>query len=111
MFHSLKMQAIYVFMNVKQSMFIYTYLLQVKLEETWQVPFHLVGGGPNPLSSKLVDSGQIPESSIPMIMSLSTVLLSTCCGKPMKSHDLVVCSLRFWFGNTETTPSMPNIYI
>ena len=83
------------------------YLLQVKLDEVWQVPFHLLGCGPNPSSLKLADSGQIPVSSIPIIISLSVVVLLTFWGKPMKSHDLVVWSCFFPFGNTDTTPSIP----
>ena len=71
------------------------------------MPFHLVGGGPYPSSLKLADSGQIPVSSIPTIMSLSVVVLLASTGKPMKSHDLVVRSFFFPFGNTDTTPSMP----
>lgn len=71
------------------------------------MPFHLLGGGPNPVSLKLSDSGQIPESITPIMMSLSMVVLLTCWEKPMKSHDRVVCSCFFLFGNTETTPSNP----
>ena len=63
------------------------YLLQVKL---WHDPFHFLGGGPNPLSLKLSDSGQTPESNTPTVMSLSILVLLTCWEKPMKSHDLVV---------------------
>jgi len=62
----------------------------VKLEDAWQVPFHLLGGGPYPSPLKLSDSGQIPVSSIATMMSLSEVALVTFWGKPMKSHDLVV---------------------
>ena len=47
------------------------YLLQVKLVEAWHLPFHLLGGGPNPLSLKLADSGQIPVSNTPIMASLS----------------------------------------
>lgn len=85
------------------------YLLQVKLDWDWQVPFHLLGMGPSPSSLKLSDSGQIPVSSTPTIMSLSSapVALVTSWGNPVKSHDLVVCSFFLSFGNTETTPSMP----
>ena len=82
------------------------YLLQVKLVEVSQVPFHLLGGGPNPLSLKLADSGQIPLSSTPTTISLSVVFLVAFWGKPMKSHDLVVRSCFFSFGNTDTTPFM-----
>ena len=82
----------------------------MKLAETWQVPLHLVGGGPNPVSLKLSDSGQIPESITPIITSLSVVALSTFWENPMKSHDLVVCSFNFLFGNTETTPLIPELY-
>ena len=82
------------------------YLLQVKLVKPLQVPFHLRGGGPNPLSLKLSASGQIPESRTPIMMLLSIVVLSTCFGKPMKSHDLVVCSSFCLLGNTDTTPSI-----
>ena len=39
--------------------------------------FHLFGGGPNPWSLKIFDSGQIPKSSIPMITLLSKVVLLT----------------------------------
>lgn len=83
------------------------HLLQVKLDEDWQLPFHLEGGGPRPASSKLCDSGQMPESSIPTMISLSVCVLGTFTGKPMKSHDRVVCSCFFVLGNTETTPSKP----
>ena len=83
------------------------YLLQVKLVEAWHLPFHLLGGGPNPLSLKLSDSGQIPVSNTPIMTSLSVVGLSTCLGRPRKSHDLVVWSSFFWLGNTDTTPSIP----
>ena len=82
----------------------------MKLAETWQVPLHLVGGGPNPVSLKLSDSGQIPVSITPIITSLSVVDLSTFWENPMKSHDLVVCSFNFLFGNTETTPLIPELY-
>jgi hypothetical protein len=68
----------------------HSYLLQVKLVEAWQDPFHLLGGGPNPLSLKLSDSGQIPVSRTPITMSLSTADRLTSCGNPRKSHDLVV---------------------
>ena len=71
------------------------------------MPFHLDGGRPKPSSLKLSDSGQIPVSSIPTIMSLSVVVVLDSTGKPMKSHDLVVRSFFFPFGNTDTTPSMP----
>ena len=37
-----------------------SHLLEVNLWLVWQVPFHFAGGGPNPLSLKLSDSGQIP---------------------------------------------------
>ena len=80
--------------------------MQVKLVKPLQVPFHLRGGGPNPLSLKLSASGQIPESKTPIMMLLSIVVLSTCFGKPMKSHDLVVCSSFCLLGNTDTTPSI-----
>ena len=83
------------------------YLLQVKLVEAWHLPFHLLGGGPNPLSLKLSDSGQIPVSNTPIMTSLSVVGLSTCLGRPRKAHDLVVWSSFFWLGNTDTTPSIP----
>ena len=72
------------------------------------MPFHLLGGGPNPLSLKLSDSGQIPVSSIPTIISLSVVVPLAFRGKPMKSHDLVVWSCIFSFGNTDTIPFMPD---
>jgi hypothetical protein len=83
------------------------YLLQVKLMEAWQVPLHFLGGGPNPLSLKLSDSGQIPVSNTPIMMLLSIGLLRTFSGNPMKSHDLVVRSFFFLLGNTDTTPSIP----
>ena len=70
------------------------------------MPFHFLGGGLNPLALKLADSGQIPLSIIPTMISLSVVVLSTSWGKPMKSHDLVVKSCIFSFGNTDTIPSM-----
>ena len=50
------------------------YLLQVTFD-VWQVPFHLLGGGPKPLSLKLSDSGQIPESITPMMTLLSAAVL------------------------------------
>ncbi|XP_022864826.1 uncharacterized protein LOC111384741 [Olea europaea var. sylvestris] len=84
------------------------YLLQVKFEKAWQLPFHLLGGGPNPSSLKLSDSGQIPVSNIPKITSLSIFVLSTSSRNPMKSHDLVVWSCFLVLGNTDTTVSMPN---
>ena len=62
----------------------------MKLDEDWHVPFHLDGGGPNPSSLKLADSGQIPVSSMPMITSLSYDALFAVTGKPMKFHDFVV---------------------
>ena len=65
---------IYIYIYIMQEEKI-IYLLQVKLADVWQVPFHLLGGGPNPLSLKLADSGQIPVSSIPTIISLSVVFL------------------------------------
>ena len=83
------------------------YLLQEKLAETSQLPFHLAGGGPYPVSSKLGDSGQIPVSNTPTMMSLSTIgTLFTCSEKPMKFQDLVVCSCFFPFGKTDITPSI-----
>ena len=85
------------------------YLLQVKLDDFWQMPFHLFGGGLNPSSLKLCDSGQIPVSSILMITSPLKGVLGTYLGKPMKSHDLVVWSFFFSLGNTDTIPSMPKI--
>jgi hypothetical protein len=75
--------------------------------EAWQVPLHFLGGGPNPLSLKLSDSGQIPVSNTPIMMLLSIGLLRTFSGNPMKSHDLVVRSFFFLLGNTDTTPSIP----
>ena len=80
------------------------YLLHGKL---LQEPFHFCGGGPNPSSLKLSDSGQIPVSITPTIMSLSALLLFTHSDKPTKSQDLVVCSSFLLFGKTETTPSNP----
>lgn len=88
-----------------------SYLLQAKLDELGlQVPFHLAGGGPSPSSLKLADSGHIPVSITPTIMSVSAVFcLLTCWVKFRKSHDLVVWSVNFTFGNTETTPSIPTV--
>lgn len=86
------------------------YLLQEKLAETSQLPFHLAGGGPYPVWSKLGDSGQIPLSNTPTITLLSTAgTLFTCSEKPMKSQDLVVCSCFFPFGKTDITPSISEI--
>lgn len=85
------------------------YLLQVKLADELQAPFHFAGGGPNPSSLKLADSGQIPESINPMTTSLSIVDLCAFAVKPMKSHDRVVCSFFNRLGKTETTPSIPDI--
>lgn len=84
-----------------------TYLLQVKLDEDWQVPFHLLGGRPNPSSLKLSDSGQIPVSSMPMIMSFSYGCLFAFTGKFIKFHDLVVRSCLCLLGMTDTTSFMP----
>ncbi|WVY91662.1 hypothetical protein V8G54_037176, partial [Vigna mungo] len=81
-------------------------LLQVMF---WHDPFHLCGGGPRPLSLKLEEFGQIPVSSIPTIVSLSTFVLWTFSGKPMKFQDLVVWILWILFGITETTSSIPFI--
>lgn len=39
-----------------------TYLLQVKLEDCWQVPFHFLGGGPNPSVTETFRLG--PNSSV-----------------------------------------------
>ena len=85
------------------------YLLQVKLDKFWQMPFHLFGSGLNPSSLKLCDSGQIPVSSILMITSPLKGVLGTYLGKPMKSHDLVVWSFFFSLGNADIIPSMPKI--
>lgn len=85
------------------------YLLQVKLADELQAPFHFAGGGPNPSSLKLADSGQIPESNNPMTTSLSIVDLGAFAVKPMKSHDRVVCSFFNRLGKTETTASIPDI--
>lgn len=68
-------------------------LLHEKLAS--QMPFHLAGGGPYPRPVKLGDSGHIPVSKTPMIISLSSVDLLTLSGNPMKSHELVVASLFF----------------
>lgn len=93
-----------------------TYLLQEKSDETSQLPFHLRGGGPYPWSRKLGDSGQIPVSSTPTMMSLSTDGTRLACwDSPMKSHDLVVWSCFFPLGKTDITPFISkikkNIYI
>ncbi|KVH92094.1 hypothetical protein Ccrd_005875 [Cynara cardunculus var. scolymus] len=69
------------------------YLLQGKLAS--QMPFHVAGGGPYPMSEKLANSGRIPVSKTPMMMSLSVVDLLTLSGNPMKSHELVVATLFF----------------
>lgn len=69
------------------------------------MPFHFFGGGPNPSSLKLSDSGQIPVSIIPMMTLFSINDLLSCRGKPRKSHDRVVWSLPLSLGNTETMPS------
>jgi len=83
----------------------------VKFLEVWQVPFHLLGGGPKPLSLKLSDSGQIPESNTAMMTSLSAGALFACSGKPIKSHDLVVWSCFFLLGKTATTLSCPALRV
>jgi len=79
------------------------YLLQVKLKH---VPFHFRGGGPKPPSVKLSLYSQIPLSSTPTIMSLSTFVLWTFSGKPRKFQDLDVWILWTLFGITDTTPSI-----
>jgi hypothetical protein len=53
---------------------VFSYLLHVKL---WHVPFHLLGGGPKLSSEKDGESGHIPVSSIPMMMSPSSGSSST----------------------------------
>lgn len=77
--------------------------------------YHLlhIGTGPRPTSVKLLDSGQIPVSRIPIITSLSIVKFRrTFTGKPVKSHDSVVRSWRVLLGNTDTTSSCPEyIYV
>jgi hypothetical protein len=50
-----------------------THLLQLeelKSSPAMQTPFHLSGTGPKPVSSKLGDSGQMPESRRPMMVSV-----------------------------------------
>lgn len=89
------------------------YLLQVKFLPPSQAPFHFRGGGEYPLSPKLFDSGQMPLSITPMIVSLSVVgfLFDRLPSlRPMKSQDIVVWSLCFSIGNTDTTPSMPKVW-
>lgn len=86
------------------------YLLQVKFLPPAQVPFHFLGNGPKPRFEKLSDSGQIPLSMTPMIVSLSVlgfrfVLLPSL--RPMKFQDEVVWSFIFGLGNTDTTLSIP----
>lgn len=91
--------------NFKQ---IWIHLLKVKFCPPAQVPFHICGGGPNPSSAKLRDSGQIPPSITPIIISLS--ISGTCLilsPNPIKSQDLVVWSCKNSYGNTETIPSLP----
>ena len=67
------------------------YLLQVKLLPPLHSPFHFEGGGLNPSSLKLSDSGQIPVSITPSMISLSAVaFLLIVSEKPRKSQDLVV---------------------
>lgn len=81
------------------------YLLQMKLSAVGgQVPFHFAGGGPNPTSLKLLDSGQIPVSRTPMMTSLSVVEWLNARGNPTKSHDLVVCNCLVCDSNIETIP-------
>lgn len=49
-----------------------------------------------------------PVSKTPTIMLLSPFnLLFAVAGKPINSHDLVVCSFLYLFGMTEATSSMP----
>ena len=67
------------------------YLLQVKLLPSLHSSFHFEGGGLNPSSLKLSDSGQIPVSITPSMISLSAVaFLLIVSEKPRKSQDLVV---------------------
>jgi hypothetical protein len=46
----------------------FSYLLQVKF---WHTPFHLLGGGPKPSSEKDGESGHMPVSSMPTMISPS----------------------------------------
>ena len=73
------------------------------------MPLHFFGGGLNPSSLKLSDSGQIPVSMTPTMTSLSAELLATFCVKRIKSHDLVVWSFFSLLGKIDTIPSMPEI--
>lgn len=48
-----------------------------------------------------------PVSKRATIVSFSDFsFLLAVKGNPIKSHDLVVCSLRYWLGITESTSSM-----
>ena len=99
-------------------------LEELKSSPVMQTPFHRLGTGPNPASLKLGDSGQMPESSRPMMVSAAaaegdddegssevlraprrraaaSILTAACC---RKSQDLVVWSWYTGSAKTETTP-------
>ncbi|KAJ0867487.1 hypothetical protein HanRHA438_Chr12g0563761 [Helianthus annuus] len=82
-------------------------LLTVKFVPASHAPFHALGAGPIPVSSKLLLSGQTPVSKTPMTTSLSP---SDCGNKllfwssPRNSGVRVVWSSYFNSGKTEIIP-------
>ena len=76
------------------------------------MPFQSSGIGSISPSPKLLDSGQTPESRFPMMVSSPYLAVaqadhggtSPSLSSLRNCHDLVVCSLRPRFGNTDTTP-------
>lgn len=48
---------------------------ELNLSPVWQIPFHLLGIGPNPLPLKLFDSGHTPNQSINSEIKLLPLLI------------------------------------
>nr|GMD58608.1 hypothetical protein Ccrd_008785 [Ipomoea batatas] len=79
----------------------------LKLVPPSHAPFHELGTGPSPESSKLLISGQTPVSSTPMITSLSAAELGrkpAVSSIPKNIGVLVVCNSYFISGHTDRTP-------
>ena len=64
-------------------------LEELKSSPVVQTPFHRLGTGPNPASLKLGDSGQMLESSRPMMVSVRPPRGTTTRGRrrPCRPHD------------------------
>ena len=67
------------------------YLLQVKLLPPLHSPFHFEGGGLNPSSLKLSDSGQIPVSITLSMISLSAVAFLLIVSESQESPKTLLC--------------------